>query len=273
MIPDIFRDSKLQEEFNEQGFVKVKLLDEATIQKLTSLFHKFHPSLEENTFKSSSFLNNTKDKLELRDTLYPIFLPYLEQLFNHYSYIGSSYLYKTKGEKSDVYPHQDWTIVDEKKYVAINIWTPLIDTNEQNGTLYVLPRSQAQKHFTLRAPTIPFYFQNNIKKVIKESIPTNAKAGEAVILNQSLIHYSTPNLVDDIRIAITSGIKTKNAPMLFHYKNEQGKIEQYTVPEDFLSRFEHFENDIYKRPKEGKFIGYIQNDSILEKIKKFSSKI
>jgi hypothetical protein len=90
--------------------------------------------------------------------------------------------------------------------------------------------------------------------VLKDSMPTNAKAGEAVILNQSLIHYSTPNLVDDIRIAITSGIKTKNAPMIFHYKNEKKQIERYEMPEDFLLDFDDFSKNIYERPKNGEFI-------------------
>ena len=33
-------------------------------------------------------------------------------------------------------------IVDEEKFVALNIWVPLCDTDETNGTLYVLPGSQ-----------------------------------------------------------------------------------------------------------------------------------
>jgi hypothetical protein len=254
MIPDIFKDSNLQEQFNENGFVKVPLLENSDIILLHEIFYKFHQNIKENTFGASSFIHSRKEKYEIRDTLYPIFLPYFEKLFKDYTYFGSSYLFKTKGKNSDLAPHQDWTIVDEKKYVAINIWTPLIDTNEENGTLYVVPKSQSQKHYTLRAPTIPFYFQNKMDSVLRKSIPTNAKAGEAVILNQSLIHYSTPNLVDDIRIAITSGIKTKNAPMIFHYKNEKKQIERYEMPEDFLLDFDDFEKNIYERPKNGEFL-------------------
>ena len=265
-IPDIFKDSALQQEFDENGFVKINLLDAAVIEKLTSLFHQIHTNLESNTFNSSTFFKTKKRKLEIRDALYSIFLPYFETIFCNYTYIGSSYLYKTKGQNSAVQPHQDWTIVDEHKYVAINIWTPLIDTNEQNGTLYVLPGSQAQKQFTLRAPTIPFPYQNRMNKVIKDCIPTNAKAGEAVILNQSLIHYSSPNLADDIRIAITSGIKSKDAPMIFHYQNEHKHIERYAVPEDFLSDFDDFSKDIYERPKHGKLIEVIKQSNFIDKI-------
>lgn len=266
MIPPIFKDIELQEKFDEQGFVKVQLINENDLKKLDDLFYKFHKNIQENTFGASSFIHSKKEKYEIRNTLYPFFLTYFEKLFTEYTYFGSSYLYKTKGKNSDLAPHQDWTIVDEKKYVAINIWTPLIDTNEQNGTLYVLPGSQAQKNFTLRAPTIPFHFQNNIRKVLKESIPTNAKAGEAVILNQSLIHYSSPNMVDDIRIAITSGIKSKDAPMIFHYQNEKKQIEKYEMPNDFLLDFDDFSRDIYERPKNGKYLGLVESGGFWNKL-------
>ncbi len=269
MIPAIFKDKALQEKFDEQGFVKIPLLSNDDIKILTNLFYQFHSHLPENTFGTSSFIHNKEQKHIIRDTLYPLYLPYFEKLFTNYTYFGSSYLFKTKGINSDLAPHQDWTIVDEKKYVAINIWTPLIDTNEQNGTLYVMPGSQSKNHFTIRAPTIPFHFQNRLNKVLNQSIPTNAKAGEAVILNQSLIHYSSPNIADDIRIAITSGIKTKGAPMLFHFQNEKKQIECYEMPEDFLLDFEDFTKDIYERPKSGKFAAYINTESFWGRIKKF----
>ena len=254
VIKPIFKDQNLQLKFDTEGFVRIQLLNNNDIELLTTLFYQFHNTLKDNSFGASSFINDLDLKLKIRDALYPIFLPYFEEIFNDYTYFGSSFLYKTPGKNSDLSPHQDWTIVDEKKYVAVNIWTPLIDTNEHNGTLYVVPKSQAQKVFSLRAPTIPFYFQNYMNSVIKAAIPTNAVAGEAIILNQSLIHYSTPNNSDKIRLAITSGIKSKNAQMLFHYKNEKNEIEQYKMPEDFLLAFENFQKDIYEKPKNGKYL-------------------
>ncbi len=251
-IPNIFKDATLQQQFDEQGFVKIQLLDENDIKILTEEFYKFHQHIEINSFGASSFINNKEEKLEIRDKLYPIFLPHFEKIFQDYTYFGSSFLYKTPGKNSDLSPHQDWTIIDEEKYIAINIWTPLIDTNENNGTLYVVPKSQSQKLFSLRAPTLPFYFQKYFDTVIKCGIPTNAKAGEAIILNQSIIHYSSSNNSDTLRIAITSGVKSKNAPMLFHYKNENNEIEQYEMQEDFLLSFDDFKKDIYQKPKNGK---------------------
>lgn len=258
MYPKIFREVKLQEQFDTDGYVIIPFLNSADIEKLSSLFYEFHTEVSENQFGASSGLNDIELKFKIRDCLYPIFLPYFENIFENYTYFGSSFLYKTPGNNSALAPHQDWTIVDEKKSVAINIWTPLCDTNEDNGTLYVVPGSQTTKLFSLRAPTIPFYFQKYFDTVIKCAVPTNAKAGYAVILNQSLIHYSSPNLSSKIRLAITSGVKTKNSPMLFHYKNEKNEIERYLMPEDFLLAFKDFQTSIYKRPENGQFVSTIQ---------------
>jgi hypothetical protein len=254
-IAPIFKHPDLQQQFDTEGFVKIQLLSTADIELLTKLFYEYHLTINDNSFGASTFMHDSLLKHKIRDSLYPIFLPYFEQLFTDYSYFGSSYLYKTPGSNSDLAPHQDWSIVDEKKFVAVNIWTPLINTNPANGTLYVVPKSHTRNIFCLRAPTIPFYFQQYMDTVIQCSVPMNANAGEAVILNQSLIHYSSPNLSDSIRLAITSGLKTKGAPMLFHFKNTNGEIERYEMPEDFLLGFEDFSKDIYTAPKNGKLTG------------------
>ncbi len=252
MIPSIFKDPVLQQQFDRDGYVKLPLLTVEEITLLTDIFHSFHPTILNDQFVSSSFMNDPLIKIKIKETIQPIFQPHLDRIFQHYSYFGSAFLYKSMGKHTDVAPHQDWTIVDEKKYVAINIWTPLIDTDNHNGTLCVVPGSHSSSLYTLRAPTIPFFFQHYFNTVIRCAVPVNIKAGEAIILNQSLIHYSAPNLSGKIRPAITSGLKTSGAPMLFHFMNKDKKVERYEMPGDFLLNFDNFPKEIYAAPTKGK---------------------
>lgn len=268
MIKPIFKNNALQEQFDEQGYVVIPLLDKSDIQQLTDIFHSFHKDIPPNAFQSSSYLKDKATKEAIRNLTYEIFLPRIQEVFKDFTYFGSAYLFKSSGENSDVSAHQDWTIVDESKAVAINIWTPLIDTNVNNGTLSVVPGSQSNKVFSLRAPTIPFYFQEYYDSVLKCCVPLEVKAGEAVVLNQSLIHYSSPNLSGKLRIAITSGIKTKDEPMVFHFKNEKNQIERYEMPEDFLIAFEDFDRNIYERPAMGKLL----NDNVADQMEYISKK-
>jgi ectoine hydroxylase-related dioxygenase (phytanoyl-CoA dioxygenase family) len=84
------------------------------------------------------------------------------------------------------------------------------------------------------------------------------KAGTAVILNQSVIHYSPDNRSSSVRKAITAGIKSAGAQMYFHYKEpDREELEVREMDDDFLIRFENFAESIMQRPIQGRAIGHI----------------
>jgi hypothetical protein len=256
VVPPIFKDPELQKQFDEEGYVKIFLLPGEDVNQLKSLFTHYFPD-PSSDFYSSSYENSYPAKKKMSDEIGLIMHPNLEKVFVDYTWFGSAFLSKGNGPRSEMPMHQDWTIVDEQNYVAINIWTPLQDTNEENGTIEVIPGSH-QWHTSLRAPTLPFYFEGYQHELKPKLVAIHAKANEAIVLNQSIIHYSKPNTTKDVRVAVTTGIKTKNAPMLFHYwnKEEPGKIELFEQEEDFLIRFENFHQSIFQRPVLGNSIGF-----------------
>ncbi|MBL4586934.1 MAG: phytanoyl-CoA dioxygenase family protein, partial [Flavobacteriales bacterium] len=254
-VPEIFQDTALQKQFDEQGFVKIPFLSEAQIKEMDVLFDKLHPELPKEGFIAGSYSSDMAYKQQVSDTIKRVFAISYERVFKNYTVFGGSYLFKMPSENSDLVLHQDWTIVDEEKYVAINCWVPLCDTNVNNGTLMVLPGAHYPNFPVHRAPTLDFFFNGNDDLVRKKLIPMNAKAGEAVILNQSLVHYSPPNLSGKIRKAITSGIKTKDAPMQFFYYDRAAKkpeLDVYDMDENFLIMFDDFGKDIFLPPVNGK---------------------
>jgi hypothetical protein len=251
----IFKNPLLQEQFDKDGFVKIKLLEKADVQQLLNLFKYYFPTPSVDFF-SSSYENDYPRKKEISDAIGKIMLPNLEKNFIDYTWFGSAFLSKGNGPRSEMPMHQDWTIVDESKYIALNIWTPLQNTTEENGTLEVIKGSH-KWHNTLRAPTLPFYFDGYQAQLKEKLIAIPTLATEAVVLNQAIIHYSKANKTNDTRIAITTGIKSKNAPMIFHYWNKEvpNEIEQFKQEDDFLLQFSDFHKDIFKRPQIGKSIG------------------
>jgi phytanoyl-CoA dioxygenase PhyH len=255
----IFKDEQMQALFDKQGFVVVRFIDEPEVKQLNDLFDQLHPSLPQEGFVSGSYSADIEYKKKASDTIVAILSKHYERLFTNYQAFGAAFLFKMPGNNSELGVHQDWTIVDENKFVALNCWIPLTDIDETNGALHVVPGSHYPSYNTVRAPTVPFFFSGNEDVVIGEAVPMYVKAGEAVILNQSVIHYSPPNRSDKIRKAITAGVKSKGAPMHFHYKApaESGKLEVFEMPEDFLISFDDFYKDIFERPKMGKSIGQI----------------
>ncbi len=252
----IFQNSKLQKVFEKQGFVVIPdFISPDTIKYLDEFFDKNHTNLPDEGFVSDSYSGDFKLKELLSNEILKIFTPSYEGVFQNYQAFGGSFLYKMPSHNSELVMHQDWTIVDEEKYVAINCWVPLCDTSLENGTLMVLPGGHYDALPVYRAPTLDFFFTGNEDIVRSKLFPLEVKAGTAVILNQSLVHFSPANKSGKIRKAITAGVKSKGAPMLFCYKSPENKdeLELYEMDENFLIRFDDFFADIMKKPVHGNF--------------------
>jgi hypothetical protein len=253
----IFRDGELQEQFEENGFVKLKVFDVQTIEKLNSLLRGYFPDQVE-AFFSSSYLNDFELKKEMSDKILELIQVEVAAKFMNYRSIGAAFLIKGIGMSSEMPMHQDWTIVDESEFYAINMWIPLTNTTIENGTIEVMKGSQKWIE-ALRAPSLPFPFEGHQERIKKSLTPIEAEIGEVVLLNQAIIHYSKPNLTNEIRPAITVGIISEKAPLIFHYRENYGEdtLEKFEQQDDFLLRFENFHQAIFERPKNANSTGFI----------------
>jgi ectoine hydroxylase-related dioxygenase (phytanoyl-CoA dioxygenase family) len=99
---------------------------------------------------------------------------------------------------------------DERKYSTVSIWCPLVDSFEENGTLQVVPGSH-KRFGEVRGPMIPWELENIKHEIIKDYlVPLNIKAGNAIVLDDSIVHYSAINKTNDLRLLFSS--------FLFHRK-------------------------------------------------------
>lgn len=256
MSKRIFKSKEHQEIFNRQGFITLPFLNVEELKFLNDTFDELHPSLNQEGFFSGSYSNDMNYKKKVSDVIVKTFHRAYEKYFTNYQPFGGAFLFKVPGENSDLAIHQDWTIVDEEENVALNCWVPLQDIDETNGALHIVPGSHYDKYKSLRSPTLPFFFSGNDQDVEAAAIPMYVKAGEAVILNQSVIHGSAPNHSNQIRKAITAGVKSKGAQMYFHYKvPDKDELEVFKMDDSFLISFKNFFEDIRKRPYLGESVG------------------
>jgi len=262
MAKRIFKNEEHQLLFDKQGFIVLPFIDAAEVKALDALFDELHPDLQQGGFFSGSYSSDLAYKKKASAAIVQQFSRAYEALFVDYTPFGGAFLYKVPGENSALAAHQDWTIVDEEQHVALNCWVPLCDVTKENGALHVLPGSHYDNIKTIRAPTLPFFFSGHEDEIMRQLIPMEVKAGTAVILNQSVIHYSSPNRSDAVRKAITAGIKSKGAQMYFHYKlPDRNELEVFEMEDDFLISFNDFANDIGQRPYLGKSIGFMAYES------------
>jgi len=248
----IFKDPDLQEQFSTEGYVKIPLLQPEDIEALTTQFNQYFPEPAEGFF-SSSYLNDFELKKEISQGIVEIIGPRLGAYFTDYRCFGSAFLSKTAGHRSEMPMHQDWSIVDESKFIAVNIWTPLTDVNQQNGSLQVLPRSHDFARVR-RSPTLPYFWAGYEGEMRPSLIDLPVRAGEAIVLNQALVHASPPNATDAVRPAITTGLMSAGATMEFNYQTAPGAVDIYAMEDDFLLQWENFHQAIFERPKFGKVV-------------------
>ena len=275
MFRRIFQSDDLHREFTRKGFVVIPFLTIPEFQKLKSKFEEEHPVLPAGGFHSSTYSSDRIYKKRNSDFITAIFKDHFDDWFVDFRPLGSAWLYKLPGKRSDLILHQDWTIVDESRFIAANVWVPLVDADVENGTLHVLTGSH--RIFPgLRGPTIPFPYQGNEDAIKSNLIPLIVKAGDAVVLNQALVHQSPENRSGKTRAAITSGIVSKKADLKFYFHDRDHStpvVREYAQNDDFLIKFDDFFADIRSAPTFGSATGKQFSPPVILERKAIESKI
>jgi hypothetical protein len=107
--------------------------------------------------------------------------------------------------------------------------------NMQNGNLFFIKGSN-RATFSLRVtPVSPNYYESfsGSLKGMAEYVPL--KKGEAVIFNNATIHGATDNISDDLRLAATLLVCSKQAEWVLHYRDQHvpgSRIEKYHLDLD-----------------------------------------
>ncbi len=238
-----FRNSKNQYEFEHLGYTTIKILDAKEVEQLKQLFTQVYPNISD----KGMILGGLEDDIDLKQSIskqiLEIIKTKIEQILENYEIQSSSFLYKAIDKKNEFLPHQDWTMVDEEKFVSVNCWIPLIDINKNNGALCVLPGSHYKNLKIHRSHSFGYFFDEHREILYKYLVPIHVKAGEAIILNHSLIHYSLPNFSKAIRPVCITAIKSKGAPNIMYFKKDENSIDVYEMPDDIKYRYSEYSKD------------------------------
>jgi hypothetical protein len=233
MTRQYLKNAELDAQLVEQGYVVVPLLDKEEVNALREVFVAAHPT-EIVPFYATAHHKSPEFRDEMNKAIINAISTPVDELFNNCKLLGGSFIVKTKSDLSRLEPHQDWNIVDEDKYRSFNIWMPLVDLDEKNGAIEVLPKSHNWVR-GIRHSSIPCAYQQVHHLVWENMKPLYMKAGEALIYDHSLLHCSKANNSDNLRIACASGVIPNEAEMFFYWNNN-GTIDRFeSNPEYFMS--------------------------------------
>ena len=224
-------DSDLDKQLAENGFVVVPMLSSKEVDGLRNTFDEAHQN-HTVPFYATGHHESSEFRKKMSNAISSVLDPVASNLFNDCDLLGASFISKAANSESSLQPHQDWNIVDEAEFRSFNIWIPLVDLDETNGAIEVLPKShnwiRGYRHSSINCA------YRKVHSLVWDNMkPLYLRAGEALIYDHALLHASKANTSSQNRIAIACGIMPTEAKMHFYWNNN-GMIEQYESNTDFF---------------------------------------
>ena len=281
----VFNNAQWEKEFIKNGYVQIPFISSKEVAELKKLFFDTLPesggqiTSEETGVDDSHFISydftfidkNPEYKRKVFKIITEYFEPHMNRILADFRPIIANYIRK-KSETGEVPLHENWAFADEKKCTTVSIWCPLVDSTIENGTLQVVPGSQ-KRFGQFRGPMIPWELDGIKSEIIKKHLVTlETKAGDCVVLDDSIVHYSAVNKTEGLRLAIQLICVPSEEPSIHYHldMNENpNEIQVLEVQDDFYMEF-----NPWKKPDGVKVIGQvpfvncqISENQFIEKLK------
>lgn len=234
-MKSIFKNTELNNQFLQEGFVTVPLISEEEIKQLIQSFHEIHP--DSNTgFYASLFSSEFEKKKRSDELIKRVVEQKALEMLNHFQSVVANYVIKYPGKDSIMHPHQDWCFVNEAEHCSINIWIPLTAATYKTGSLHLLKNSHRLPR-TYRGTQIPSAVEQIATQLdFKHLQEIEVPPGTAIFYDHRMIHASPANLSDEIRIAAAMVLIPQNASLL-HYVKVNDRICSYAIDSHFFYKF------------------------------------
>ncbi len=260
-IAQVFQDDERHTQFQRDGYVVVDFLGATELEAVRKVYAGYHPEPEPGFF-TTTFNQDVGHRTAVHNDIRVTIEHRVDHFFRDHKIYFCSFISKAPGPKSELILHQDMSLVDESKYNGINIWCPLVDLTPENGAIQVLKGSH-RIYPTYRGSSLPDIY-DGVEQAVKDRMESlYLKAGQAVIFDQSIMHYSPPNLSDAVRPVINTFVTHREAEIVICWTNKEempGEVELFRQDEDFMLKYQNFGADIFNRPGIGENLGRVPYD-------------
>ncbi len=244
--PAYFLDQHIQDTYVQQGYVVIRnvvpdqLIEEALLQ--FDLLQKKDGYRVDRKFESSGNFPS----VSLQQFVFEQVARLMQELAPRFANLnhcqvgtGGAYFIKPPTKESELLPHQDNPVVDERKSYAVFTWIPLHDVEVNNGTLWVLPGSHLWGNVE-RSQHIPWAFRNLCQSLKKYMVPLELKRGDMICFDPSIIHGSGVNKGERTRLVLSGALLPKQLVQV-DYMVRNGMVEQREVKNDYWMDGGHLE--------------------------------
>jgi ectoine hydroxylase-related dioxygenase (phytanoyl-CoA dioxygenase family) len=219
----VFADPELQREFDRAGYVVVDLLDAPSLERLRSTYFRARdsstgvnpPGAYNDAYAEFSVIHSRPDfRREAFDVINEVTRPCADRLLVDYRPLVANFVNKPPG--TGVVPaHQNWAVVDERRYQSVSVWIALSDCGVEDGAMWMAPGS----HRRLRGPRgmwgLAAFVGIDPEDIESVLTPVPVRAGQAVLLDDAVVHYSPPNRGAEDRLAVQFVMVPSEAEAVF----------------------------------------------------------
>ncbi len=226
-------DPSLDERLRRDGFVRVPVLNDAATAALRDVYGSLHgwqgAGFEADlTNPDSGYRHEVSSALSARldEVVCPMFAGYTPYL--------RAFLCKWPGDDSGLYLHRDWMYVDERRgHRTYVVWIALQDVAADEGQIQVLRHSHRVDPM-LRGTNLNGAWIDREPLVRSHLLTVPVRAGEALIMDNALVHCSLPNHSGAPRLVAAIGVRPVEAPLVHFSRRDDLLADRFDVDDEFF---------------------------------------
>lgn len=234
-----FSDPELQRRFDRDGYVVVRVLDHDAVDAVRTVWAETHP-VPGDGFHSDVITRTPEAAQLIEDEIGPVWDGLIDELLVDHRRFVVSFLTKWPGDDSQLDMHQDWTYADERFDRTASFWIALDDASAElgNGPLHVIPGSH---HLVdaYRGPAVEDWYRALRSELAAHLVPVDVRAGDAVIMDNAVLHESPPNRTDQPRRAIAAAVAPRRARFVFAApEGDHDEVMLVDLGHDYLTGYD-----------------------------------
>jgi hypothetical protein len=265
--PPIFTDPALDRAFWTDGFVKQPMLDSAQMEELREGFARLAPfdGFDPTTLENPrcgyhcTFLDDDHTyRRESDELVRRLFTEPIKAALPGYKILSSNIYVKPPGAgRFEI--HQNWPTIADLDVPTLTVWLPLQDTGFRNGTIRVVPGSHHIFPDVAAASSDRFFDDFDAALIETYLEPVDVAAGEALMFDDSLLHWSSDNLSDSPRITFQIETIPNDAEGVLWIRNpdDPSEFELWEMDKEFW--IEQDFQAVLGRPEGLPFVGRRSN--------------
>lgn len=213
--------------FDKRGYVFHDFLNPEQVARLRGIYastagagHETYDFASKLSYYISVFDKSPEHRKAANDEISALFAGLIGDVLIDYRILCCNFMVKASGG-GEIQAHQDYTWVDESKFVAFNLWIPLQDTDGTNGCFNLIPGSHRFIENSYRASTIRETLVAHNQELKPYMVPISVPAGRGILFDHRLFHYSPDNLSNVPRVAAQLVLIPREAePVIAHFRPE-----------------------------------------------------